>query len=131
MLFLRSGQPERAAFSSKGTTAYHLSIKNTSQHGKPILKRLQVPWLAQPHSKKSVCALALLPYRVGGVAGLLYPRLPMQPRHVATVAEKYRYRIVARQGTSSSSVPLKTRQVGQRCTLNLSRAETSSRWCGS
>ncbi|GFT83169.1 hypothetical protein TNCV_2129801 [Trichonephila clavipes] len=30
----------------------------------------------------------------------------------------------------SSPVPLKTRRVGQRCTLNLSRAETSSRWCG-
>ncbi|GFW56249.1 uncharacterized protein TNCV_1877691 [Trichonephila clavipes] len=31
---------------------------------------------------------------------------------------------------SSSPEPLKTRLVGQRCTLNLSRAETSSRWCG-
>ncbi|GFV78187.1 uncharacterized protein TNCV_1036551 [Trichonephila clavipes] len=31
---------------------------------------------------------------------------------------------------SSSPVPLKTHRVGQRCTLNLSRAETSSRWCG-
>ncbi|GFS87992.1 uncharacterized protein TNCV_3929761 [Trichonephila clavipes] len=31
---------------------------------------------------------------------------------------------------SSSPVPLKTRRVGQRCKLNLSRAETSSRWCG-
>ncbi|GFV17606.1 uncharacterized protein TNCV_4406431 [Trichonephila clavipes] len=31
---------------------------------------------------------------------------------------------------SSSPVPLKTRRVGQRCTLNLSRAETSFRWCG-
>ncbi|GFV92192.1 hypothetical protein TNCV_1896281 [Trichonephila clavipes] len=30
---------------------------------------------------------------------------------------------------SSIQVPLKTRRVGQRCTLNLSRAETSSRWC--
>ncbi|GFY36174.1 uncharacterized protein TNCV_4845461 [Trichonephila clavipes] len=30
----------------------------------------------------------------------------------------------------SSPVPLKTRRVGQRCTLNLSRAETSSRWRG-
>ncbi|GFU92590.1 hypothetical protein TNCV_4795181 [Trichonephila clavipes] len=29
--------------------------------------------------------------------------------------------------TSSSPVPLKNRCVGQRCTLNLSRAETSSR----
>ncbi|GFV63125.1 transposable element Tcb1 transposase [Trichonephila clavipes] len=31
---------------------------------------------------------------------------------------------------SSSPVPLKTHRVGQRCTLNLSRADTSSRWCG-
>ncbi|GFV88572.1 uncharacterized protein TNCV_1243821 [Trichonephila clavipes] len=31
---------------------------------------------------------------------------------------------------SSSPVPLKTRRVGQRCTLNLSRAQTFSRWCG-
>ncbi|GFT41851.1 hypothetical protein TNCV_1667111 [Trichonephila clavipes] len=32
---------------------------------------------------------------------------------------------------SSSPVPLKTRRVGQRCTLNLSRAEMSSRICHS
>ncbi|GFX10008.1 uncharacterized protein TNCV_4101471 [Trichonephila clavipes] len=31
---------------------------------------------------------------------------------------------------SSSPVPLKTRRVRQRCTLNLSRAEASSRWYG-
>ncbi|GFW42193.1 hypothetical protein TNCV_1206491 [Trichonephila clavipes] len=31
---------------------------------------------------------------------------------------------------SSSPVPLKTRRVGQRCTLKQSRAETSSRLCG-
>ncbi|GFW59536.1 hypothetical protein TNCV_3221881 [Trichonephila clavipes] len=31
---------------------------------------------------------------------------------------------------SSSPVPIKTRRVGQRCTLNLSRAEMSSHWCG-
>ncbi|GFX85433.1 uncharacterized protein TNCV_3716071 [Trichonephila clavipes] len=49
---------------------------------------------------------------------------------VAAVAEWYRYRTVACLVTSSSPVPLKTRRVGQRCTLNLSRAETSSRWCG-
>ncbi|GFU16689.1 hypothetical protein TNCV_4186861 [Trichonephila clavipes] len=30
---------------------------------------------------------------------------------------------------SSWPVPLKTRRVGARCTLNLSRAQTSSRWC--
>ncbi|GFS62086.1 uncharacterized protein TNCV_476511 [Trichonephila clavipes] len=49
---------------------------------------------------------------------------------VAAVAEWCRYRIVACLVTSSSPVPLKTRRVGQRCPLNLSRAETSSRWCG-
>ncbi|GFX59629.1 uncharacterized protein TNCV_3753941 [Trichonephila clavipes] len=31
---------------------------------------------------------------------------------------------------SSSSVPLKTRRVGERCSLNLLRAQTPSRWCG-
>ncbi|GFX22305.1 uncharacterized protein TNCV_2951461 [Trichonephila clavipes] len=49
---------------------------------------------------------------------------------MAAVAEWYRYWIVACLVTSSNPVPLKTRRVGQRCTLNLSRAETSSRWCG-
>ncbi|GFX85370.1 uncharacterized protein TNCV_4731871 [Trichonephila clavipes] len=48
----------------------------------------------------------------------------------AAVAEWHRYRIVACFVTGSSPVPLKTRRVGQRCTLNLSRAETSSCWCG-
>ncbi|GFW37175.1 hypothetical protein TNCV_5020731 [Trichonephila clavipes] len=43
---------------------------------------------------------------------------------VAAVAEWYRYRIVACHVTSSSPVPLKTRRVGQQCTLNLSKAET-------
>ncbi|GFW91523.1 uncharacterized protein TNCV_3376861 [Trichonephila clavipes] len=49
---------------------------------------------------------------------------------VATVAEWYRYWIMACLVTSSSPVPLKTRRVGKRCTLNLSRAETSFHWCG-
>ncbi|GFS59163.1 uncharacterized protein TNCV_70351 [Trichonephila clavipes] len=47
---------------------------------------------------------------------------------VAAVAERYRYRTVACLVTSSSPVPLKTRRVGQRCTLNMSRAKMSSRW---
>ncbi|GFX53181.1 uncharacterized protein TNCV_361761 [Trichonephila clavipes] len=49
---------------------------------------------------------------------------------VTAVAKWYRYRIVACLVTNSSPVPLKTHRVRQRCTLNLSRAETSSRWCG-
>ncbi|GFV59746.1 uncharacterized protein TNCV_1908171 [Trichonephila clavipes] len=49
---------------------------------------------------------------------------------VTAVAECYRYRIVACLVTSSSPEPPKTHRIRQRCTLNLSRAETSSRWCG-
>ncbi|GFW92610.1 uncharacterized protein TNCV_519271 [Trichonephila clavipes] len=48
---------------------------------------------------------------------------------VAAVAEWYRYRTVACLVIHSSPVPLKIPLAGQRCTLNLSRAETSSRWC--
>ncbi|GFV69235.1 uncharacterized protein TNCV_3861581 [Trichonephila clavipes] len=36
----------------------------------------------------------------------------------------------ARHVMSSSPVPLKNRRVEQRSTLNQSRAETSSQWCG-
>ncbi|GFV75563.1 uncharacterized protein TNCV_2240121 [Trichonephila clavipes] len=57
-------------------------------------------------------------------------RYCIQSKKVAAVAEWYKYRIVACLVTSSSPVPLKTRRVGQRCTLNLSRAQKSSRWCG-
>ncbi|GFW38547.1 uncharacterized protein TNCV_4149201 [Trichonephila clavipes] len=46
------------------------------------------------------------------------------------IERKNGHRIVAGFVTSSSPVPLKTRRVGKRCTLNLSRAEMSSRWCG-
>ncbi|GFV80906.1 uncharacterized protein TNCV_3517731 [Trichonephila clavipes] len=49
---------------------------------------------------------------------------------VATVAEWSRYPIVAGLVTSSSPVPLKTHRVGKQCTLNLSRPQTSSHWCG-
>ncbi|GFX31181.1 hypothetical protein TNCV_2026821 [Trichonephila clavipes] len=49
---------------------------------------------------------------------------------VAAIAEWSRYRIVTGLVTSSRPVPLKTHRVGQRCTLNLSRALTSTRWCG-
>ncbi|GFX16970.1 DUF4817 domain-containing protein [Trichonephila clavipes] len=59
-----------------------------------------------------------------------YEQGRLKPWGVAAVAEWYRYRTVACFVTGSSPVPLKTRRVGQRCTLNLSRAETSSRWCG-
>ncbi|GFX79463.1 hypothetical protein TNCV_824521 [Trichonephila clavipes] len=51
----------------------------------------------------------------------------MPQRELAAVAEWYRYRIMACLLTSSNPLPPKTCRVGQRCTLNLSRAETSSR----
>ncbi|GFX01611.1 uncharacterized protein TNCV_3971111 [Trichonephila clavipes] len=40
------------------------------------------------------------------------------------------YLLITKGVTSSSPVPLKTRCLGERCTLNLSRAQTSSRWSG-
>ncbi|GFV57813.1 hypothetical protein TNCV_3071921 [Trichonephila clavipes] len=40
---------------------------------------------------------------------------------VAAVAEWYRYRTVACLVTGSSPVPLKTRRVGQRCTIIINR----------
>ncbi|GFW30124.1 uncharacterized protein TNCV_1054351 [Trichonephila clavipes] len=40
------------------------------------------------------------------------------------------YLLITEGVTSSSSVPLKIRRVGERCTLNLSRAQTSSCWSG-
>ncbi|GFW60394.1 uncharacterized protein TNCV_942611 [Trichonephila clavipes] len=60
------------------------------------------------------------------------PLIPLRKRGrpAKAVDEWYRYRTVACLVTSSSPVPLKSPRVGQRCTLNLSRAETSSRWCG-
>ncbi|GFY22872.1 uncharacterized protein TNCV_2181331 [Trichonephila clavipes] len=60
------------------------------------------------------------------VSTLYYVRLGFR---LAVVAEWYRYRIVAGLVTISNPLPLKTHRVGPRCTLNLSRAETSSRWC--
>ncbi|GFV34351.1 uncharacterized protein TNCV_4023661 [Trichonephila clavipes] len=65
-----------------------------------------------------------------GIDILVSKPFPAPSRFVAAVAEWYRYRTVACFVTGSSPVPLKTRRVGQRCTLNLPRAETSSRWCG-
>ncbi|GFX74918.1 uncharacterized protein TNCV_1844901 [Trichonephila clavipes] len=40
------------------------------------------------------------------------------------------YLLITKGVTSSNPVPLKTRRVGNRCTLNLSRAQMSSCWSG-
>ncbi|GFU31310.1 uncharacterized protein TNCV_8621 [Trichonephila clavipes] len=40
------------------------------------------------------------------------------------------YLLITKGVTSSSPVPLKTRRLEERCTLNLSRAQTSSCWSG-
>ncbi|GFS94084.1 uncharacterized protein TNCV_3785691 [Trichonephila clavipes] len=61
---------------------------------------------------------------------LVMPHIGVKRKNVAAVAEWYRYRTVACFVTGLSPVPLKIRGVGQRCTLNLLRAETSSRWYG-
>ncbi|GFY17596.1 uncharacterized protein TNCV_3519511 [Trichonephila clavipes] len=40
------------------------------------------------------------------------------------------YLLITKGVTSSSPVPLNTHRVGERCTLNLLRAQTSSCWSG-
>ncbi|GFY26370.1 hypothetical protein TNCV_25671 [Trichonephila clavipes] len=61
---------------------------------------------------------------------LRHELIAVSPWHRAAVAQWLTNH--GRHVMSSIPVPLKTRRVGQRCTLNLSRAETSSRWwCGS
>ncbi|GFU18015.1 uncharacterized protein TNCV_3393691 [Trichonephila clavipes] len=70
------------------------------------------------------------PCKVSNLRYLDFHLTPVLQNKGAAVAEWYRYRTVACFVTGSSPVPLKIRRVGQRCTLNLSRAETSSRWCG-
>ncbi|GFU62186.1 hypothetical protein TNCV_2474171 [Trichonephila clavipes] len=50
-----------------------------------------------------------------------YPERPVVP--VVKVSDHGRHVM------SSSPVPLKTYRIGKRCTLNLSRAQTSSRQC--
>ncbi|GFT28352.1 uncharacterized protein TNCV_646541 [Trichonephila clavipes] len=75
--------------------------------------------------------LTLRGKRVGNYLHIPFPNLATNTIHnVAAVTEWYRYRNVVCLVTSLSPVPLTTRRVGQRCTLNLSRAETFSRWCG-
>ncbi|GFT89769.1 uncharacterized protein TNCV_1665411 [Trichonephila clavipes] len=90
-------------------------------------KRLQAPWEKEnvTRAPRDCDARTHLKFSIS-----LMSWWKLSPSVVAAVAEWYRYRTVACLVTSSSPVPLKTRRVGQRCTINLSRAETSSRWCG-
>ncbi|GFW38260.1 uncharacterized protein TNCV_4707551 [Trichonephila clavipes] len=94
--------------------------------GNMHLKSFEVPspYVDVDQDQVSQSSLERVSFRVLSPISLVFNK------HVAAVDEWYRYRTVACLVTSSSSVPLKTRRVGQRCTLNLSRAETSSRWCG-
>ncbi|GFS94509.1 hypothetical protein TNCV_2015191 [Trichonephila clavipes] len=59
--------------------------------------------------------------------------LSLPSLQTSTPNQRLRYPVVkesdpGRHAMSSSPIPLKTRRVGERCTLNLSRALTSSRW---
>ncbi|GFV03457.1 uncharacterized protein TNCV_5059981 [Trichonephila clavipes] len=60
----------------------------------------------------------------------LFHRHKSHQAGVAVLAKWYGYRIVTCLVMSSSPISLRTRSVEQGCTLNLSRAETSSLWCG-
>ncbi|GFV91850.1 uncharacterized protein TNCV_2975211 [Trichonephila clavipes] len=49
------------------------------------------------------------------------------PPWEATLVSDFQKRLLI--FTHNTNLPLKTRRVGQRCTLSPSRAEASSRWC--
>ncbi|GFW66267.1 uncharacterized protein TNCV_1711661 [Trichonephila clavipes] len=78
----------------------------------------------------STCLLVNIYLPLSTFAIILYSQITILELKEAVGAEWSRYRFVAGFVTSSSPVPLKTCRVGERCTLNLSRAQTSSRWCG-
>ncbi|GFV54471.1 uncharacterized protein TNCV_2865551 [Trichonephila clavipes] len=120
------------------------SFRAYNRYGIPVMKPL-TPQLVSVHSPQGVVSHPRFGFLVSiteqhtlgfssplpkTTSPRLFRALFLDLSFVAAVAEWYRYRTVACFVTSSSPVPLKTRRVGQRCTLNLSRAETSSRWCG-
>ncbi|GFY15765.1 uncharacterized protein TNCV_1284101 [Trichonephila clavipes] len=61
-------------------------------------------------------------------------RVPQGSVHLAKKTQERKsstcYLLITKGVTSSSPVPLKNRRVRERSTLNLSRAQTSSRWSG-
>ncbi|GFV25541.1 uncharacterized protein TNCV_1148111 [Trichonephila clavipes] len=123
---------------SKNGSIYNTALSNNDSSKSSFVKlpdldkesrKLYEMSLTSPELPKWEMFLVLLQNRaqiLENLHGVQGPPLKL----MAAVAEWYSYRIVACLVTSSSPVPLKTRRVGQRCTLNLSRAETSSHWCG-
>ncbi|GFW72949.1 uncharacterized protein TNCV_830721 [Trichonephila clavipes] len=85
----------------------HESVLNASLISVPCIRNRGVGW------KSRATVVTFLLEKMGG-RGSLVVKVSDRGWHV----------------TSSSPVPLKTRRVGARCTLNLLRAQTSSRWCG-
>ncbi|GFV67103.1 uncharacterized protein TNCV_819121 [Trichonephila clavipes] len=98
-----------------------LNPVSTEYHQKEKLMPIKSVRALFPHSLEITVSVQTSSSPLDGSSNL---------RGGAAVAEWYRYRAVACLLTSSSPVPLKSRRVGKRCKLNLSRAETSSRWCG-
>ncbi|GFY25129.1 uncharacterized protein TNCV_2693201 [Trichonephila clavipes] len=82
-----------------------------------------------PEEQKSLCT-GRHPPRDTSVKAMHFCGVLVPFMRLAAAAEWYRYRIVACLVTSSIPVPLKARHVGQRCTLSLPRAQTSSHWGG-
>ncbi|GFY31488.1 uncharacterized protein TNCV_4693331 [Trichonephila clavipes] len=95
-----------------------------------VLLNTTVPTYRSSAGAASLIDLTVCSSSMSGYCNSYVLDCSFESDHVAVVAEWYRYRIVACLVASSSPVPLKTRRVGQRCTLNLSRAETFSHWCG-
>ncbi|GFU79727.1 hypothetical protein TNCV_4037341 [Trichonephila clavipes] len=101
--------------------------------------RAQCVNLSRAQTSSRLCGVVV--FEGGAGSGVVLPHLTMVQRRsvLSTLVAKSFFVAAVARGigiglwlalSGSSPVPLKTRRVGQRCTLNLSRAETSSRWCG-
>ncbi|GFT07038.1 uncharacterized protein TNCV_1415821 [Trichonephila clavipes] len=110
----------------------HRGTLNSRQAASPLVRMVEggERWETSDHPQ------SVFPLNWGGIGRnrtvtcMVLKATANDRHHLALCQDEFRGPRSGLCRSGSSPVPLKTRRVGQRCTLNLSRAETSSRWCG-
>ncbi|GFW81241.1 uncharacterized protein TNCV_375891 [Trichonephila clavipes] len=123
-------------------------VVKVSDHGRHVMRSIPVPLKTRNVGKRCMLNLSraemfsrwcgVVVRRGGSSSGVVHvtwpwfkiTRFDSVPAHKGCGSPVVKVSNHGRHVMRSIPVPLKTRRVGQRCTLNLSRAETSSRWCG-
>ncbi|GFV51971.1 DUF4817 domain-containing protein [Trichonephila clavipes] len=133
---------DRAYFSLHGDIKNHNCRIRVTSNPRPFFFETQCPvngWI--PETVNAQCYLTLLRETVvpcliqrGEISNVTFMQ-DGATSHTANPVKGCGRLVVkvsdhGRHVMSSSPVPPKIRFVGQRCTLNLSRTETSSHWCG-